>query len=211
MRAAPADRTQATSTLYLICALAWFLPGAGHFWLGRRQKGIVFLVALSLMFAFGLWLQGRLFPFEIAQPLVALMAVADIWSGASVFRCADGGDRRRRCSGHHVQVRQHLHHRRRPVEHARCARCVRRRERAQVTSHLGLMVIFSLFVSVVFAVLTRDDPRDQMKFGARLFGGFVGAGILMGWLLYPLPSSRLVFASHMSRARRLSLWVPVFA
>ena len=28
MRATPADRTQTTSTIYLICALAWFLPGA---------------------------------------------------------------------------------------------------------------------------------------------------------------------------------------
>ena len=56
-----------------------------------------------------------------------------------------------------------------------------------MTSHLGLMVIFSLFVSIVFAVLTRDEPREQVIFGARLFGGFIGAGILIGWLLYPLP------------------------
>jgi hypothetical protein len=56
-----------------------------------------------------------------------------------------------------------------------------------VTSHLGLMLIFSLFVSVVFAVLTRDEPKEQLLFGARLFGGFAGAGILIGWLLYPLP------------------------
>jgi hypothetical protein len=49
------------------------------------------------------------------------------------------------------------------------------------------MVIFSLFVSVVFSVLTRDDPKEQVMFGARLFGGFVGAGLLIGWLLYPLP------------------------
>jgi len=56
-----------------------------------------------------------------------------------------------------------------------------------VTSHLGLMIVFSLFVSTVFAVLTRDDPKEQIVFGARLFGGFIGAGILIGWLLYPLP------------------------
>ena len=49
------------------------------------------------------------------------------------------------------------------------------------------MFVFSLFVSIVFAVLTRDDPKEQIMFGARLFGGFVGAGILIGWLLYPLP------------------------
>jgi hypothetical protein len=49
------------------------------------------------------------------------------------------------------------------------------------------MVIFSVFVSVVFAVLTRDEPREQLTFGARLFAGFLAAGVLIGWLLYPLP------------------------
>lgn len=56
-----------------------------------------------------------------------------------------------------------------------------------MTSHLGLMLIFSLFVSVVFAALMRDAPREQLAFGGRLFAGFVGAGIVIGWLLYPLP------------------------
>ena len=56
-----------------------------------------------------------------------------------------------------------------------------------MTSHLGLMVIFAAFVSIVFAVLSRDEPRDQMVLGARMFGGFVLAGVLIGWLLYPLP------------------------
>jgi hypothetical protein len=85
MRAAAADRTQTSSAIYLICAAAWFLPGAGHLWLGRRQKGIVFLVTLTLMFAFGLWLEGRLFPFEVSQPLVALAAVADLGIGLPYF------------------------------------------------------------------------------------------------------------------------------
>ncbi len=56
-----------------------------------------------------------------------------------------------------------------------------------MASHLGLLVLFSLFVSIVFAALTRDDPREQLRFGARLFGGFLAAGIALGWLLYPLP------------------------
>ncbi len=66
---------------YAICIAAWVVPGAGHLWLGRRQKGITFLVLLPLMFACGLWLEGRLFPFEVTQPLVALAAVADIGIG----------------------------------------------------------------------------------------------------------------------------------
>jgi len=85
MRAAAAHRTQTASATYLICAVAWFVPGAGHLWLARRQKGIVFLVVLSLMFAFGLWLDGRLFPFQIAEPLVALAAVADVGIGGPYF------------------------------------------------------------------------------------------------------------------------------
>ena len=34
-----------------------------------------------------------------------------------------------------------------------------------MTSHLGLMALFSVFVSVVFATLMRDEPRDQLWFG----------------------------------------------
>ena len=56
-----------------------------------------------------------------------------------------------------------------------------------MTSHLGLMILFSLFVSVVFAALMRDEPGEQLRFGARVFFGFVVAGVAIGWLLYPLP------------------------
>jgi len=56
-----------------------------------------------------------------------------------------------------------------------------------VTTHLGLMAVFSVFVSVAFAALMRDEPRDQLRFGARLFAGFMLAGVVLGWLLYPLP------------------------
>ena len=68
--------------LALVCAAAWLVPGAGHLWLGRRQKGIMFLLALPLMFAVGLALEGRLFPLELADPLVFLGAIADRGLGA---------------------------------------------------------------------------------------------------------------------------------
>lgn len=55
------------------------------------------------------------------------------------------------------------------------------------TTHLGLMVVFALFVSIVFAALMRDDTGEQLRFGARLLAGFVLGGIVLGWLLYPLP------------------------
>ena len=56
-----------------------------------------------------------------------------------------------------------------------------------MTTHVGLMVVFALFVSTVFAALMRDDPGQQVRFGARLFAGFVAAAFVLGWLLYPLP------------------------
>jgi hypothetical protein len=49
------------------------------------------------------------------------------------------------------------------------------------------MALFSLFVSIAFATLMRDQPAEQLRLGARLFAAFVGSGILIGWLLYPLP------------------------
>ena len=56
-----------------------------------------------------------------------------------------------------------------------------------MSSHFGVMVIFALFVSIVFATLMRDEPAEQLRLGARLFGGLVGGGVLAGWLLYPMP------------------------
>ena len=56
-----------------------------------------------------------------------------------------------------------------------------------MTSHLGLLILFAGFVSLIFAVLMRDQPRAQLVFGLRLFGGFVGVAIVLGWLMYPLP------------------------
>ncbi len=56
-----------------------------------------------------------------------------------------------------------------------------------MTSHLGLMVLFAFFVSVTFATLMRESVAEQLRLGARLMGGFVVGGIVLGWLLYVLP------------------------
>ena len=80
MRATAAERAQ-TINPTLIAVAAWIVPGAGHLWQGRTQKGLIFLVTIPLMFAVGLRLNGRLFPFEISQPLVALAAFAGLGNG----------------------------------------------------------------------------------------------------------------------------------
>jgi len=56
-----------------------------------------------------------------------------------------------------------------------------------VRSHFALLVLFSAFVSIVFAVLMRDEVKAQAAFGARLFGAFVVGAIVAGWLMLPFP------------------------
>jgi hypothetical protein len=54
-------------------------------------------------------------------------------------------------------------------------------------SHALLLAIFACFVSLVFALLTKDDAREQIRFGGMLFAGFLIAAIVLGWLMYPFP------------------------
>ena len=54
-------------------------------------------------------------------------------------------------------------------------------------SHFLLLALFAFFVSLVFAVLSKDDPREQIRFGGLLFGGFMLAALVLGWLMYPFP------------------------
>ena len=56
-----------------------------------------------------------------------------------------------------------------------------------MTSHFLLLVLFAFLVSIVFATLLRDDPRQQIRLGGMMFGGFVATAVVLGWLMYPLP------------------------
>ena len=56
-----------------------------------------------------------------------------------------------------------------------------------MTSHFLLLLLFAFFVSLVFSVLLRDEPRAQLRTGAMMFGGFIAAAVVLGWLMYPLP------------------------
>lgn len=56
----------------LLCLAAWLVPGAGHLWKGRRAKGLMFLLALPVMFGIGLLNDGRLSPLDFSQPIIGL-------------------------------------------------------------------------------------------------------------------------------------------
>jgi hypothetical protein len=54
-------------------------------------------------------------------------------------------------------------------------------------SHIVLLIAFAFFVSLVFAVIAKDDVREQVRFGGMMFGGFLASAIVLGWLMYPFP------------------------
>jgi hypothetical protein len=73
---AAASASAARPSAALTCGVAWVIPGAGHFVQGQGQKAVVFFVVLVAMFVFGLSFSGRLFPFQLSDPLVFLAAAA---------------------------------------------------------------------------------------------------------------------------------------
>ena len=54
-------------------------------------------------------------------------------------------------------------------------------------SHLALLCVFAFFVSLVLAVIAKDEARDQLRFGGLMFGGFLASALVLGWLMYPFP------------------------
>lgn len=63
------------------CVLAWLIPGAGHFYLGRRGKGAVFLAIVVVTFVSGLALKGRVYLATPDQPLSYLATFANLALG----------------------------------------------------------------------------------------------------------------------------------
>ena len=54
-------------------------------------------------------------------------------------------------------------------------------------SHFLFMVVYALLVSIVFATLLKDQRREQLRTAAMMFGAFLGAAFVAGWLMYPFP------------------------
>jgi hypothetical protein len=54
-------------------------------------------------------------------------------------------------------------------------------------SHFLLLALFAFFVSLVFAALTKEDVRDQVRFGGLMFAGFLVSAVVFGWLMFSFP------------------------
>jgi len=56
-----------------------------------------------------------------------------------------------------------------------------------VRSHFLLLALFAFFVSLVFAVIAKDQPAEQIRFGGMMFIGFLASAFVLGWLMFPFP------------------------
>ncbi len=55
---------------YLAAFLAWFMPGLGHVYQGRRGKGVLYFVCIFLLYAVGLYLgEGKIVYWKWVNPL----------------------------------------------------------------------------------------------------------------------------------------------
>jgi len=55
-------------------------------------------------------------------------------------------------------------------------------------SHLASLILFAALVSLVFAMLMREDSRTRLRFGLTSFAAFLASAIVVGWLMSPFPS-----------------------
>ena len=72
-------------TAYLAALLAFLVPGAGHFFLGRRSRAALFFGVIAVSVVIGCLLEGALFEPVGGRPLVTLRAFASMGSGVVYF------------------------------------------------------------------------------------------------------------------------------
>ncbi len=56
-----------------------------------------------------------------------------------------------------------------------------------MTNHLLLLVVFVVCVAAVMATIQKDTRAEQVRLAAMMTGGFVGAALVLGWLMFPFP------------------------
>jgi hypothetical protein len=54
-------------------------------------------------------------------------------------------------------------------------------------SHISAILVFSLCVSVVFSVTTKESIEERLRYGLFTFFSFLLAAIVLGWIMFPFP------------------------
>lgn len=51
-------------------------------------------------------------------------------------------------------------------------------------SHFAAVALFALFASTVFGITMRNTPERMVRYGAYCFVLFVGAAIVLSWIMF---------------------------
>lgn len=79
------EESQITTRTVSTLLAAWFVPGAGHFMLGKRQRATIFFVIVMLAVTIGCLLEGNLYRVVPNQPLTLLATLGSMGMGAPYF------------------------------------------------------------------------------------------------------------------------------
>ena len=80
--AAPSSDTATWGDTARAMLAAWLIPGAGHYYLGRRRRAFAFALIVLSSLAIGLSLDGNLYRIVQDQPLTILATGACLGLGA---------------------------------------------------------------------------------------------------------------------------------
>lgn len=81
----PASGPVAVGNAWVAALVAWLLPGAGHYYLGRRGRALAFLGLVSVSIAIGCTLDGNLYRPLPNQPLSYLATLGCMGLGVPYF------------------------------------------------------------------------------------------------------------------------------
>jgi hypothetical protein len=54
-------------------------------------------------------------------------------------------------------------------------------------SHFSSLFVFAVIVSVVFSLINKTQPREQLRYGVFVFLSFLGVAVVVSWLMFPFP------------------------
>lgn len=55
--------------------------------------------------------------------------------------------------------------------------------------HVIMMSFYSAIAAIVLATIDpkAETTRERIRHGLKIFGAFLGIGLLLSWVLYPIP------------------------
>lgn len=53
--------------------------------------------------------------------------------------------------------------------------------------HFLVMTLFALLAAVVFGAVGKDNDRDRLFYGIKVFAEFMIIGLALAWILYFIP------------------------